>query len=287
MPTKKDVLTKEMKKYIRDMLMPEIKKLDLEAWSKACKSFGPFSYKQTTRKAWFEKNKEKVPVGREILKFHDKYKSIMKKDEKLKEYKLKVCTDYMIELIREAQEDAGITSNKINSVKIATFSTLITFDEEPEKLEEGLYEGKEELPKDVRSTRSYRRGRKKEKGTPLPPQIVLDSKGELKPDEILQVTGKLVNRFIHPYQNISVTFESTPEIELKKAKGYKVVEGVLVVDFLKTSLQLEPYEVEILLEFKIGKESKAYSIETKVSYDNCDSGIRETADSQKHNVKVS
>ncbi|TXT56617.1 MAG: hypothetical protein BAJATHORv1_20207 [Candidatus Thorarchaeota archaeon] len=286
MTSKKDNLTEEAKKYIRDMLMPEIEKLDLEAWQEACKSFGPFSYKETTRKAWFEKNKEKIPTAKKIIRFHDKHKSVMKKDEKLKEFKLKASTNYMIELIREAQEEAGIVSNRINSVKVATFRTLVKFDKDPSKLEEGPYEGKEELPEDIRVTRTYRRGRKKEKGEPVPPELVLDT-GEALVDGILKVSGKIINNFIHPYQNISISFEGSPEIILKKSKDYKVIDGELTIDFLPTSLKVEPYEKEISLEFKIGKKVKSYNITSTITYDNCDTGLREEEEPQSHRVQVS
>ncbi|TFG11919.1 hypothetical protein EU537_11050 [Candidatus Thorarchaeota archaeon] len=148
MTPKRTKAKKSEMEYTKKKILSDLKKRDLEQWQEASKSFRPLSYKRETRKSWFEQNKSKLDTAREIVDFVYGWNEKLKKDEKLNSLSKTVIRNVMVDVVRSMQEDVGIEHYRLNTVKAATFKTLVNFADNPSTLEEGPYEGKKKLPKD-------------------------------------------------------------------------------------------------------------------------------------------
>lgn len=281
-------LTAKQRNVLRDTIADDLSGQDLSAWQKACKSFGPFNYDETTRKKWFEKNKDRVSTGKKIIRFMDKWAKDLRKQESLENASMTVIRNELIEAIREEQKKQGITTNILNSFKIATFRTLISWAEDPSKLEEGPYGGSEELPPDKMKRRMSKRGRKSTMGKFSPPEVNLVKKYELKGARTLHLEIGIVNKFIHPIQNVELELKLDPKLSVDSVEGYSWLpaDNRIRIGFLSASLNAEPKETTIGVNLNIESSAKSFSIDGKLLYDNTDRGNPEAVEMQKGKITI-
>ena len=95
--SKKENMTPSQRKFLREKIAADLEKQNLESWQKACSSFGPFNYQQTTRKQWFQKNESKVATGKKILGFVDKWAKALRKEDTLESVRMTAIRDEIVE----------------------------------------------------------------------------------------------------------------------------------------------------------------------------------------------
>ncbi|TFF91397.1 hypothetical protein EU545_04215 [Candidatus Thorarchaeota archaeon] len=284
---KKDSFTKKQERELREQMAPALENIDLREWQKACESFGPFDYNRTTRKEWFEDNRHRVKTAQEIVSFVEEWKANLQEQEEFQNIKARPITEEIVDVIREAQEEEDIKSSKLNTFKLATFKTLLKFHKNPEKLEEGPYEGREKLPEGKKPKRKFRRGRKKEKGEYGPPLLDLVKDTQKKSKNLIVVVMGLTNAYLHPYQNVDIELELEEGLSVEGVKGFtwNEKESTIGIGFLEASLAVEPLEKEIAVDIKATKTGK-HKIGAVVHYDDCDKGIRKKTKKTTRTIKV-
>ncbi len=285
---KKVEISPKKKKYIRELLRGDLAKQDLKEWQKACTRFSPFDYSRTTRKAWFAENEEKIPTGKKIIKFIDTWAKTLRADENLEKIKMAALRDEIVEVVREAQSEQRIESGKLNTFKVATFRTLLKWDEDPSKLEEGPYEGRKALPAEKRKATKSRRGRKSQKKKYVPPMATLVKRIERKgTDEILLTIG-LTNNILHPYQNVELELELGPNFKIKHVKPYSYdpKQNRIIIGFIEASLSPEPYETECMVTVTMAKPVNSFTISCVIYYDDTEKGQHAKVELEREKITL-
>jgi hypothetical protein len=280
-PTRKDI------ELIRSRVREELGTKDLKPWQEACKSFAPFNYRMTTRKEWFQTNEHKVATARKIIKFVDKMAKSLRKHTDLQKVKMSGIREEVINGIREVQRKQGIDKNLLNSVKVASFRTLVLWADESDRLDEGLYEGRETLPPEkVRISKRSRRGRIKEKGEPKAPIIHL-ARGTKTAGKKITIDCAIENAYIHPYQNVSIELDIPDGLSIDKVSPFKwkKAENRIEAGFVEAGMGVDPKETEFQIVFSVKKAAKSFPITGKVRYDDTATGRRRFADIKKTTVK--
>lgn len=272
--TKREEVKKSEYKYIKKKIQPELGKLDLKEWQEACKSFGPLSYNRTTRKMWYEKNEGRIPTAREIVDFVEGWTDRLRADETLDPVRKGAIRETVVDIIRDAQGERGIEKNKLNTVKVAAFKTLVKFADQPGRLEDGPYEGVKEPEKFKRKVQRSRRGRKKEKGAYKAPVVDLIHEFELKGKDRVQLTVQLRNEFLHPYQNVSLKLNLGSGISVTSVEGcsWNPEDNKLVIDYLPAELSVDPLTRDIKVNLSLKENKKKYTVDGKLFYDDTDKG---------------
>lgn len=275
-------------KFIRGRVKEELGDRDLKPWQVACKGFAPFNYTITTRKEWFKSNEFRVATARQILKFIQKMAMSLKKEEVLEKVKMSGVRLEIINGIREVQQAQGIDANLLNSVKEATFKTLVSWADEPSKLEEGLYQGRETLPPEkVKVSKRSRRGRISAKGESVAPLIHLDKESRVEGKNLI-IDCAVENLYLHPYQNVSIELDLPDGLVVEKVSPFKwkADENLIYVGFVEAGLLVGSLETEFQITFSMRKAAKSFSIKGKVHYDDTAKGRRRYADIRKATIKV-
>ena len=275
--SKKRPATPKEQKIIRDTVKDEIGSKNLSTWQKACKSFAFLNYQEETRKEWFDKHKSRVNAGREIISFIDKTSGKLRKDERLAEVLMSNIRDEVINGIRDVQRAQGLETHRVNSAKVAAFKTLLGYADHPERLDEGLYKGAESLPPSKkRAPKRARRGRKKEKGTYVAPEVKLAKSVEAGGAKKLRLKSTITNKYIHPYQNIEIELDVGDGLVVEKVSpfSWSASQNTLKVGFLEADLGVDPFEKEFNIDLSIKKDSKSFKVKGKVHYDDTESGRR-------------
>lgn len=267
----KEKMTESEKKFVRDTISDDLEKQNLEDWQKACSSFGPFNYRDTTRKRWFEKNKTKVATGKKILAFVDKWAKTLRKEDKLSTVRMSTIRVEIVEGIRDAQQKQDITSNRLNTFKIATFKTLISWTENPSKLEEGPYEGKTQIPEGARKAKTKVEFRKINRFRA--PLVNLVKQVKIS-GNTLNLEVVVANGYVHPYQNVELQLEvdSALTVESVDAYKWKSSKKTIEIGFLPASLSDDVLKTSINIKLGISKTSDSYSIGGFIKYDDCNRG---------------
>ncbi|MFW9909101.1 MAG: hypothetical protein ACFFEF_11030 [Candidatus Thorarchaeota archaeon] len=280
----KNELTKKQKTVLRSAIADDLAKQNLTDWQNACKSFGPFNYEETTRKMWFEKNKNRVPTGRKILAFVDKWSKTLRDVDALQSVSLSAIRNDIVEAIREEEDRQGLGFNKLNTFKLATFKTLVSWADHPSKLEEGPYEGQTDLPADKKKRPVSRKGRKSIKGIFGPPGVNLVKSYEMVGSKAMNLQIAIINNYLHPYQNVNLELQLDSKLKVKSVGtyGWSPADNQIKIGFIPSSLDKEPLETIIMIEIEMTTPAKSYSIDGIIHYDNTDKGIPE-----KSNLKVS
>jgi len=272
--TKREKVKDSEYEYIREKIESNLDDYDLEKWQEASQSFGPLNYNRTTRKMWYEKNEDKLEAAREIVDFVEGWTDKLRADETLEQLRKGAIRESVVDVVRNAQEEMGISKNRLNVVKSAAFKTLVKFAEQPGRLEEGPYEGKKKPDKFKKKAKRSRRGRKKEKGDFEPPQVDLIHEYELQGKDNVWLTIQVKNDFLHPYQNVEINLELDPNISVKSVEGcnWSPDESRLIVGFVPAELGLEPFTQDIKVNLSLDKKKKKYSISGNLFYDDTDKG---------------
>ncbi len=280
-------LTSKQRKFIRELIAPDLAKQNLASWQEACRNFGPFDYNKTTRKIWFEKNKHRIPTGKKILQFYNKWAKNLRKEEILRSASMSAIRKDLIDAIREEQKKQGIDTNKLNDFKIATFSTLLSWSEDSAKLEQGPYEGSSMLPSEKRKTGTSKRGRKAAKGRFGPPEVELVKGYEVKGNSLKLEIG-ISNNNLHPFQNVDLELNIDSNLEVKSVRDCTWIpsENKIRIGFLPASLEVYPEETTITINLGMKSTAKTFTVEGVVHFDNTEKGRRESLDLKAMKIKI-
>ena len=285
---KRDSLTETERKSLRREVQEALATLDLQVWQEVCRSFGPYNYARTTRKKWFEENKDKLETAREIVSFVGELMENLQKGEGLDGIKTSVIRSEIVDVVRQEEEARGLSDGKLNLVKLSAFKTLISFSEEPHKLEEGPYEGMTEISEKRRREYEESRNRESRKGQYRAPEVNPVKREERKSKNYTMIIIGLVNDFTHPYQNVEIELDLDAGLSVEDVEGciWKPDESRIEVGFLQASLSAEPYEKEIVVRLRGAKSETKRKIRAIVHYDNCEKGIRDSGDKEVGRLTV-
>lgn len=275
--SKKRKATPKEQKTIRDAVREELGSKNLSSWQKACKSFAFLNYQEDTRKEWFEKNKARVGTAREILAFIDKTAKTLRSDERLADVLMSDIRAEVINGIRDVQKTQGLETHRVNSAKIAAFKTLLGYADHPERLEEGLYKGADTLPPSKKKEpKRARRGRKKEKGTYVAPEVRLAKAVESIGAKKLRLTSSIINKYIHPYQNVEIELDFGDSLSVDKVTNFSwsSSQSKIKVGFLEADLGVDPLEKEFTMDLSVKKDKKSFNVKGKIHYDDTEGGRR-------------
>ncbi|MGQ4910949.1 MAG: hypothetical protein ACP6KW_02155 [Candidatus Thorarchaeota archaeon] len=280
-PPKREPDTKEIAR-IHSRVREKIGTKSLQPWQQACRAFAPFNYSRTTRKEWFRKNQDRVRIGREIVGFVDRMTAEIAEDEQFKGVRKSAIKKEVVKGIRKIQEKQGITVNRLNEVKVDSFRTLVSWAEDPERLEQGRHLGRETLPQELRKKRERsKRGRKSAKGKYGPPVVHLAKDTEISDGKVI-LTCAIENRYLHPYQNVMIQLDVGEGVSVHKVSPFRwnASKKSIHVGFVMAGLDVEPLETEFTIELSADR-GKKHSISGTVFYDDTSLGDKGKAEIEK------
>lgn len=264
------------------IILQRLENRDLSKWQKACKSLAPPHYDNTTRSHWFNENKFRIQVGREIITFVDEMTAILQNDNTFHDMRTSVIRSGIIKGIRDAEKKQKISQYLLNDVKFAALRTLVSWMDNPEKLK---IAGREQRKSDD----ARPRGRKKVKGKYVPPRFELVREWELVGNDSIRLMLVVSNDYIHPYQNVEIEIEFGPNLAVTGVSPYSWIpdQNILRVGFIEANLGVKSFETPVMIELKMQKRQRDYIITGKLHYDNCDRGYRDQSKPQTTTVKMS
>jgi len=276
MAVKKKSLTKKQLRYIEDFVASRLEKVDLIPWQEVCKSLAPPHYDNITRSEWFDDNKFRADVGRDVVEFIDEMISVLQDDDSLENIRVSDIKSAVVKGVRRAERDQGITKYLLNDVKWATLRTIVGWVDDPEKLKGERSVGK----------RAPRRGRKKEKGKHIPPQIDIVREWEIISNDTIRITSVISNNYLHPYQNVELEIDFGPNLAVTSVSPFSWLPDKkrIRIGYLETGLGIEHLETEFSINLTIREHVETYTISCKVHFDNCDKGIRDVSGVSKTSI---
>lgn len=271
-PTKKQV------RYIEDFVASRLGKTNLKPWQEVCKSLAPPHYDNITRSKWFEDNKFRADIGRVVVEFVEEMVSILQDDFSLVKLRVADIRSGVVKGVRKAEKDQDITKYLLNDVKFATLRTIVGWVDNPEKLKDERSIGK----------KTTRRGRKKEKGTHIPPQIDIVREWEIVSYDSIRITSAISNNYLHPYQNVELEMDFGPQLVVTSVAPFSWLpnEKIIRIGYLEAGLGVENLETIFNIDLAIRERVKKYSISCKIHYDNCDKGVREVSKVSKTSINL-
>ncbi len=286
---KRDELDKSQKRIVSSQIAPALKICDLIEWQRACSAFAPPHYAKVTRKMWFADNQKRLPAAREIVEFIDGWTQTFREMIEFENVTKDAIRGGVIEAIRNEQEKQTSTKGRVNVVKLSGFRTLIKWAENPDRLNEGPYGGKDHLPEGKSIVRkTSRRGRKSLKGTFRPPDIDMSAKAVVRKNGRINLKMVIINNYIHPYQNVEVKLSTGEGLDIVGVSpyGWTPEDRTVVVGFLPASLSVEPLHSEIYIELASTDSSDDYMVTAIIHYDNTEKGIREKTKKKVKRIRV-
>jgi hypothetical protein len=274
----KKKITKKQIRYVEDFVSSKLENVDLRLWQEACKSLAPPHYDNTTRSKWFEENKFRADTGREIVQFVDDMISVLQDDKSLAKIRVSDIKSAVIKGVRRVEKNQGITLYLLNEVKFATLRTIVGWVDNPERL------------KGTKSARrkKTRRGRKKEKGKHIPPEIIIVKEWEIIDSDTIRITSAVLNKYLHPYQNVELEIDFGPNLIVRSVSPFSWLpeEKRIRIGFLKASLGVDHRETEFSIDLTIRERVDTYTISCKVHFDNCDKGVQDVSRLRKTTLSL-
>ena len=279
MATKKKTPTKKQLRYIEDFVVRKLESIDLKPWQEACKSLAPPHYDNITRAKWFEENKFRADVGRDVVDFVDKMTITLQKIDFLSQIRVSDIRSGVIKGVRKAEKSQDISQYLLNDVKFATLRTIVGWIDYPERRKGGRSSGK----------RKTRRGRKKEKGKHTPPQIDIVREWEIVEKDSIRITSAIMNNYLHPYQNVELEIDFGSGLVVTSVSPFSWLpdEKRIRVGYLKAGLGVEHLETLFSTNLAIQERKEKYTISYKVHFDNCDKGVRDASKLRKTSISLS
>ena len=276
-PTKKK-LSKKQIRYIEDTVSKKLEMVDLEKWQLVCKSLAPPHYDKTTRVKWFEENKFRAEVGREVVNFVEEMTAILKEEEDLSNIRISTIRSIVVKGVRKAEQAQNISQYLLNDVKLATLRTIVGWFDDPEKMK----------GKRAKSRSTTRRGRKKEKGKHRPPSIDIVKEWEILSNDTIRITAAISNNYLHPYQNVELEVDFGPNLVVTSVSPFSWLpdEKRIRVGYLESNLGVDELETPFSINLSIRERVEAYTISCKIHFDNCDKGVREVTKRRKVTIKL-
>jgi hypothetical protein len=269
MTVKKKSPTKRQLRYIEDFVAGRLEKVDLIPWQEVCKSLAPPHYDNITRSKWFDENKFRADIGRDVVEFVDEMISVLQDDDNLAKIRVSDIKSAVVKGVRRAEKDQNITKYLLNDVKFATLRTIVGWVDHPEKLKGERGTGK----------KTKRRGRKKEKGKYTPPQIDIVREWEIISNDTIRITSAISNNYLHPYQNVEVEVDFGANLLVTSVSPFSWLpdEKRIRIGYLEAGLGVEHLETVFTIDLTVRKRVETYPISCKVRFDNCDKGVRDVS----------
>jgi len=279
MTSKKKKPTKKQLRYIEDFVVTQLKDMDLKPWQNSCKSLAPPNYDNTTRSKWFEENKFRADVGREVVEFVEEMVTTLREDDILPNIRVLDLKSAVVKGVRKAEQDQNITKYLLNDVKLATLRTIVGWVDYPERVKGDTAD---------RSRKNTRRGRKKRKGKYKPPQINLVKEWEIVSNDAIRITSTISNNYLHPYQNVELEVDFGPHLAVTSVSPFSWLpdEKRIRIGYLNADLGNEPSDTIFRTELHIRKKVNKFTIAGKVHFDNCDKGIQDVSRTSKTSISL-
>jgi hypothetical protein len=271
---KKWRLSKKQSKCIEEFVIKKLSRMSLKSWQQACESLAPPNYNKTTRHMWFEENKHRAPIGREIVEFVNEASRALQEKPSLSNVPVSELRSGIVRGIRRVEIAQQITKYLLNDVKLATLKTIVGWVARPDRIVES------DVSIHSPAKRRPRRGRKSEKGKYSPPEVKLVNEWEVLDKATIRITSLLLNKYIHPYQNVEVEIDVDPNLILTSVSPYSwLPEDHLVrIGYLQAELDIEPFETLFTIDLQVKRIAESFSFSWRVHYDNCERGIRDVSD---------
>ncbi|MHA1137751.1 MAG: hypothetical protein ACTSSE_14820 [Candidatus Thorarchaeota archaeon] len=271
-PTKKQV------RYIEDFVVNKLENIDLKPWQASCKSLAPPNYDNITRTKWFDENKFRADVGRDVVAFVEEITTTLQNDELLEDIRVSDIRSAVVKGVRRAEKDQDITKYLLNDVKYATLRTIVGWVDNPERRK----------GKRSKSIEKSRRGRKKENGKYRPPGIDIVKEWEIMTNDTIRITSAILNNYLHPYQNVEleVDFGSNLVVTSVSPFSWLPEEKRIRIRYLEAGLGVEYLETEFSIDLTFRERVETNTISCKVHFDNCDKGVRDVSKKSKTTISL-
>lgn len=269
MAVKKRSPTKKQIRYIEDFVVKQLENKDLKPWQEACKSLAPPNYDNITRTKWFEENKFRAEVGRDVVEVVENMTATLQDVDLLENIRVADVRSAVVKGVRRAEQDQNITKYLLNDVKFATLRTIVGWVDYPER-------AKGERSTNIRKTR---RGRKKEKGKHTPPQVDIVKEWEIVNNDTIRITSAISNNYLHPYQNVELEMDFGPNLVVTSVSPFSWLpdDKRVRIGYLQAGLGVEPLETIVSIDLSIRERVETYTFSCKIYFDNCDKGVQDTS----------
>lgn len=270
---KKSRLSKRLVKIVLEAVSKDLQVYDIHEWKQACKSFAPISYAVSTRKQWLKNNRYRLEAAREIVGFVDSWVTHFRNREDFEGYTVAAMKDEVILVIRKAQQKIKLEKGILNSVKLNGFKTLIKWEDYPEELENGPYEGSDSIPEGV----VYK---KKSKSIPTSdtsiPRVNLLKDYVVIDNDRINLVISLTNTGMFPFQNVEMELHLDDRLTVNSVEPYawSARDNRIRIGFLEASLDRSGHEVEINVQLICNECAKSYTIGGVLMFDNVMKGVR-------------
>jgi hypothetical protein len=270
--------TKKQARYIEDFIVSRLVKINLKPWQEVCKSLAPPHYDNITRSKWFDDNKFRANIGRDIVEFVDEMISVLQDDDNLAKVRVSDIRSAVVKGVRKAEKEQDITKYLLNDVKFATLRTIVGWVDHPERVTDERSVG----------MKTTRRGRKKEKGKHLPPQIDIVKEWEIVSNDSIRITSAISNNYLHPYQNVELKMDFGPQLVVTSVTPFSWLpdERIIRIGYLEAGLGVENLVTIFSIDLAIRKRMKIYPISCKIHFDNCTEGVREVSKVTKTSINL-
>ena len=270
--------TRKQQRYIEDFVVSGLEKVNLKPWQEVCRSLAPPHYDNVTRSKWFDDNKFRSDIGRNIVEFVDEMISVLQEDDSLAMIRVSDIKSAVVKGVRRAEMDQNIIKYLLNDVKFATLRTIVGWVDYPERL------------KNEKSTRKKtpRRGRKKEKGKHKPPQIHIVKEWEVVSNDTIRITSAISNNYLHPYQNVELEIDFGSNLMVTSVSPFSWLpdEKKIRIGYLEAGLGIEHLETVFSIDLTIRERVETYTISCKVHFDNCEKGVRDVSKASKTSISL-
>jgi hypothetical protein len=278
MVSQKRSLTEKQTRFIEDFVVSKLAKTNLKPWQQVCKSLAPPHYDNITRSKWFDDNKFRADIGRNVVKFVNEMISLLQDEDILAKVRVSDIRSAIVKGVRKAEKEQDITKYLLNDVKFATLRTIVGWVDHPERVTSETSVGK----------KTTRRGRKKEKGKYSPPQVEIVKEWEILNNDSIRITSAISNNYLHPYQNVELEMDFGPQLIVTSVTPFSWLpdEKIIRIGYLEASLGVENLETIFSIDLAIQKRTRIYPITCKIHFDNCDKGVREASKISKASIKL-
>ena len=275
---KKDKPTRKQLRYIEDYVVAKLENVDLRPWQASCKSLAPPNYDNITRTKWFEENKFRSDVGRDVVAFVEETTTTLQKDEHLEDIRVSDIRSAVVKGVRRAEKKQDITKYLLNDVKFATLRTIVSWVDNPGKLKGNKR----------KSIEKSRRGRKKEKGKHRPPGIDIVKEWEIVTNDTIRITSAILNNYLHPYQNVELEIDFGPNLVVTSVSPYSWLpdEKRIRVGYLEAGLGVEHLETGFTVDLHVRERTETNTISCRIHFDNCDKGVRDVSKRSKATISL-
>jgi hypothetical protein len=258
---KQNKLTGKLRSILLEEVTTDLEVYDLQDWQKACRGFGPVHLEKQTRKEWFQDNKSRIPVTREIVEFIKSWKTKYQGDDRFSEIRVTAIVKELIEVVRKLQKKEGMKLGLLNVVKLAGFRTLVKWADSPSEFKKRIAPRKKQTP---------------EKKIYVPPTVEFVRNAEIEGDDRLLLTIAIVNSGRTPYQNVEFELELDSNLSVLSVEQFtwSPIYSRIRIGFIESSLGTGSKECVLKVHLAMTKKRPKYKIGGKIIYDDYENAKR-------------